>query len=96
MMNLYILPDKPGRKQGYSIAVESDVKRLNPASNDLIIWYLSSGKADNSNEYLLQRPGPIAFRRIKTYFAIMLTVKYLHPTFPLLILTRLMRSFAEK
>ena len=65
MMNLYILPDKPGRKQGYSIAVESDVKRLNPASNDLIIWYLSSGKADNSNEYLLQRRGPIAFSRIK-------------------------------
>ena len=65
MMNLYIFPDKPGRNQGYSIAVESDVKRLNPASNDLIIWYLSSGKADNSNEYLLQRPGPIAFSRIK-------------------------------
>lgn len=64
-MNLYIFPDKPGRNQGYSIAVESDVNRLNPKDNDMVIWYISSGKADKPNEILLKRPSTIAVSRIK-------------------------------
>lgn len=64
-MNLYLFPDKPGRNQGYSIAVERDVNRLKPNENDIVVWYLSSGKADNSNEILLQRPSSMAFSRVK-------------------------------
>lgn len=63
-MNIYFFPTLPFPYDGYSIAVCSDLKRLNPSPSDFVVWYnmdLLQKKVeyghiiDGPSKYALQR-----------------------------------------
>lgn len=56
-MKLYIFPSKPITTNGYGIAVKSDLEKLNPSSNDVIIWYENNKETIYNNDIIIPRPG---------------------------------------
>lgn len=62
-MNLYIFPSKPVMTNGYGIAVKSDLDRLEPSSDDLIIWYDYKSDKLFDNDITLLRPSKLALSR---------------------------------
>ena len=61
-MDLFIFPIFPGHTNGYSIAVASDLERLQPKEEDIVIWY--SNKENPLYTLVLKRPGKKSFSRV--------------------------------
>jgi len=65
-MDLYIFPTRASTTNGYSIAVLSDFKRMQPAVDDLVIWYVIKDAASSvlkPADRIIKRPKALSLIR---------------------------------
>jgi hypothetical protein len=67
MRRLIVLPERPGLKSGYQIAVKADLERLCPGQNDTTICYVSDASVterDNTLYKIVHRPASVSIKRL--------------------------------
>lgn len=64
MRRLILLPVKPYYDNGYSIAVKSDLDKLQPSANDLLIWYDDVDGSLYGYDKVIKRPSKYSLLRV--------------------------------